>query len=133
MSEIDTLTHSLNNLNFNSIEKKLIDTYIKYNNTYHNNFHNLISKNNEDDQEILLEINFLFQKYSLEAKNDLLKYNIVNINEYTPEFLICILAYIDSYFDPENYDHVYKEAIQKLEQNEDIGKLESVVNFMNNP
>jgi hypothetical protein len=130
MSEIDTLTHNLNNLNFNSIKKKLIDAYIKYNNTYHNNFHNLISKNNEDDQEILLEINFLFQKYSLEAKNDLLKYNIVNINEYTPEFLTCILAYVDSYFDPENYDHVYKEAMQKLECNED---LETVVNFINNP
>lgn len=130
MSEIDTLTHNLNNLNFNSIEKKLIDVYIKYNNTYHDNFHNLISINNENDQEILLEINFLFQNYSLEVKNDLLKYNIVNINDYTPEFVICILAYIDSYFDPENYDHIYKEAIQKLESNED---LETVVNFINNP
>jgi hypothetical protein len=132
MSEIDALTCNLNNLNFNSIEKKLIDAYIKYNNTYHNNFHNLISINNENDNEILLEINFLFQKYSLEVKNDLLKYNILNINDYTTEFLTCILAYVDSYFDPENYDYVYKEAIQKLEQNEDLNKLESIVNFINN-
>jgi hypothetical protein len=133
MSEIDTLTNNLNNLNFNSIQKKLIDAYIEYNYKHHGNFHTLIKKNNEDDQEILLEINFLFQKYSLEVKNDLLKYNIVNINDYTPEFIICILAYIDSYFDPENYDHVYKEAIQKLEQNQDVEELEKVVNFINNP
>jgi len=128
MSEVDTLVDNLNNLNLNSIQKKIIDAYIKYNNTHHNNFHNLITINNENDQEILLEINFLFQKYSLEVKNDLLKYNIYNINDYTPEFVICILAYIDSYFDPENYDHIYKEAMQKLECNEN---LETVANFIN--
>lgn len=113
MSEIDELVNTFDNLNMNNT---LIRAYIIYNNKYHNNFNNIISNNCDCDcnYELLLEINFLFLKYTTEVKNDLLKYNIYNFNERSAEFLICILAYIDNYFDSENYYNIYMEAIEKL-------------------
>ena len=115
--DIDILIRGLKDLDCNSIEGKLISAYIEYN-CKHHNYYNLI--NDENNQEILADIKFLFQIYSLEAKNDLVKHNIVNINEYTPEFLTFILAYIDNRIEPEDYNHIYQEAIQKLVQNEDM-------------
>jgi len=111
IDEISELVDSFDNLNMNNA---LIRAYVVYNNKYHNNFNNIISNNCDYNYEILLEINFLFSKYTTEVKNDLLKYNIYNINERSPEFLICILAYIDNYFDSENYYNIYMEAIEKL-------------------
>jgi len=111
MSEIDDLVDTFDNLNINNT---LIRAYVEYNNKYHDNFHNFISNNCDYNFEILLEINFLFSNYSTEVKQDLLNYNIYNINERSAEFLICILAYIDNYFDSENYYNIYMEAISNL-------------------
>jgi hypothetical protein len=111
MSEIDDLVDTFDNLNINIT---LIRAYVGYNNKYHDNFHNFISNNCDYNFEILLEINFLFSNYSTEVKQDLLNYNIYNINERSAEFLICILAYIDNYFDSENYYNIYMEAISNL-------------------
>ena len=111
MSEVDELVDTFENLNINNT---LIRAYTEYNNKYHDNFHNFIFNNCEYNYEILLEINFIFSKYSAEVKNDLLKYNIYSINERSAEFLTCILAYIDNYFDSENYYNIYMEAIRNL-------------------
>jgi hypothetical protein len=120
MSDIDSLINNFDNLNVNN---SLIRAYVEYNNYYHNNeigniyFYNFINKNNEHNEEILLEINNLFRLYTNEVKEDLLKYNIYNINEKSEEFLICILAYIDNFFDPEYYHNIYLNTIQKLKNN----------------
>ena len=110
-SDIDELTHSLDNF---YIDNSLIQAYVTYNNKNHDNFHNFIANNYDYYYEILLDINELFRRYSTEVKNDLLKYNVYNINERSVEFLICILAYIDNYFDSDNYYNVYMEAINNL-------------------
>jgi hypothetical protein len=110
-SDIDELTHSLDNF---CIDNSLIQAYVAYNNKNHDNFHDFIANNYDYNYEILLDINELFRRYSTEVKNDLLKYNIYNINERSAEFLICILAYVDNYFDSDSYYNIYMEAIQNL-------------------
>lgn len=110
-TEINELTNIFDNF---FIDNSLIKAYIIYNNKNHNNFNDYLINNYDYNNEILLDINELFRRYTTEVKNDLLKYNIYNINERSPEFLICILAYIDNYFDSDSYYNVYIEAMQNL-------------------
>ena len=113
-SDIDELTNTFENLNINH---SLIRAYVVYNSMHHNNYYffDYISNNYEHNHEILLEINNLYRLYSTEVKNDLLKYNIYNINEKSAEFLTCILAYIDNFFDHEYYHEIYMQAIYNLQ------------------